>query len=250
MIKEVLKKAGFQDKEIEVYLALLGLGSSLVSDIAKKSGVNRSTAYVIINSLAKRGLVSSTERRGVRLYTAASPDNLVKYLEGMTKRYSELAQSVKKFLPELKSKSAPTGQKPKVRIFEGAEGMKTVYEDALSSLDTIRSYAFKKSIESVLPAEYYNRLTQKKIKIKALFPETSEAREFTTHGKDAGGKIYDFSPDISVYDNKIVFTSPEEGFGLIIESKELAGALKKAFDLSWVEAKKLGRKPMLGTAAA
>ena len=62
-LNDILKKSGFSEKEIGVYSALLELGSSVVSDIAKKARVIRSTAYVVLDSLAKRGLVSATERR-------------------------------------------------------------------------------------------------------------------------------------------------------------------------------------------
>lgn len=50
---------------------------------------------------------------------------------------------------------------------------------------------------------------------------------------------YSFPPEINIYDNKIVFMSLIEKFSLIIESKELADALKKVFELSWKEAVRL-----------
>ena len=50
-----------------------------------------------------------------------------------------------------------------------------------------------------------------------------------------------FSPEINIYDNKIIFMSWQEKFSLIIESQELADAFKKIFDLSWQEAKRLDK---------
>ena len=236
-LTDILKKSGFSDKEIDIYLALLELGSSVASDIAKRAGIIRSTAYVVLDSLLKRGLVTVTERRGVKMYHGASPDELVRHLEESAKQYTVSAGEVKKLLPKLKADHSSGTPRPKVRLFEGEEGMKSVYEDALSSLEAIRSYAFEKveATEQAMPQNYYDRLAKKKIKIRALFPETAKALELAKGGQ------YDFSPDISVYDDKIVFMSPEEKFGLIIESKELASALKKAFDLSWKDAKRSGK---------
>jgi len=243
-LKEILKKSGFSDKEIDIYLALLELGSSVASDVAKRSGVIRSTAYVVLDALMKRGLVTVSERRGVKMYHGASPDELVRHLEESAKQYTVSASEVKKLLPKLKADHASGIPRPKVRLFEGEEGMKSVYEDALSSLETIRAYAFEKSdTAEAMPRNYYDRLAKNNIKVRALFPETSQALEMA---KKSGGGTYDFSPDISVYDDKIVFMSPEEKFGLIIESKELASALKKAFDLSWKEAKKAGKLSLAG----
>jgi hypothetical protein len=53
---------------------------------------------------------------------------------------------------------------------------------------------------------------------------------------------YNFSPEINIYDNKLVFMSLKERFGLIIESEEIATAMKKIFELSWAEAQRLNRK--------
>ena len=56
--KEKLQELGLSEKEARVYLALFELGPSVVSGLAKKAGINRSTTYVILETLAKRGLVS------------------------------------------------------------------------------------------------------------------------------------------------------------------------------------------------
>jgi sugar-specific transcriptional regulator TrmB len=247
-IEGVLKKSGFSEKEIEVYLALLRLGSSIVSDIAKRAGINRSTTYVVLDALAKRGLVSITERRGVKVYNSISPEQLVQYLEGTAKQYTELAGAARELLPKLKLETAKQELSPKVRFFEGAEGMRTVYEDALTSLETIRAYASNVTQEGTVPERFYDRLAKKNIKVKMIFPETSEIQELTK-GNHAALARPAFSPDISIYDNKIVFMSPINKFALVIESPDLAEALKKAFDLSWEEAKRSNKKPFFGTSA-
>ncbi len=146
MVKELLAKFGFSEKETAVYLALFGLGASVVSDIARKAHINRSTAYVVLDALTKRGVVNITERRGVKMYHPVSPDNLVKHFEQMAQQYSELAIQAKKILPKLKAETEPSAQLgPRIRLFEGAEGMRTVYQDAVASLEMIRSHGKKGS---------------------------------------------------------------------------------------------------------
>ena len=124
-LEAVLRKSGFSEKEAEVYLSLLKLGSSIVSDIAKKAGINRSTTYVILDALAKRGLVSITERRGVKVYNSISPEQLVQYLENNAKQFSELASVAKELIPKLKVETPKKESVPKIQIFEGEESMKT-----------------------------------------------------------------------------------------------------------------------------
>ena len=251
-ILEKLEKFGLSHKEAKVYISLLELGTSIVSDVAKKAQINRSTAYVLLETLAKNGLVSISERKKVRLYTPASPERLVQLLEESVKKYTELVGVAHNILPELKSIYSGVGPKPRVQFFEGPEGIKTAYEDTLNSGETIRAYASIESMHETLPdyfPEYYKRRSAKNIKIRAIFPDTAEARERIKYNKEEAREAllvpkekYAFSPEINIYDNKVVFMSWLEKFALIIESEELADALKKAFELSWQEALRLNEK--------
>lgn len=213
-LKDKLKEFGFSDKETNVYLALIELGSSVVSAIAKKAGVNRSTAYVVLEALMKRGLVSMTERRGARLFNAASSKKLVEHLETTAKQYANLARIAKKMAPKMKllEKADKSRQlQPKVQLFEGKEGIRTVYGEMLSSLEGIRGHEFKKG-------------------------------EFKTY--PATGKGFSEVPQIAVHGKKIILISPEEKFAAVVESQELADKLKKILDSARQETKgKLFFKP-------
>ena len=68
MLIENLEKFGLSKKEASVYLALLGLGPSLVSDISDKAKMNRSTTYVILESLADLDLVTVFEKNKIKIY--------------------------------------------------------------------------------------------------------------------------------------------------------------------------------------
>ena len=56
--KESLKHIGLNEKEIQIYLSLLELGSSTVLAIAKRSGIKRPTAYLVLQSLVEKGFAS------------------------------------------------------------------------------------------------------------------------------------------------------------------------------------------------
>lgn len=230
-------------------MSLLELGPSVVSDIARKTKTNRSTTYVLLESLVNKGLVSISEKNKIKLYNPSSPERLIKYLEDTVQKYTELVGVAHGILPELKSMYVGVGPKPRVQFFEGHEGIKTAYEDTLSSKETIRAYASIENMHQVLAdyfPEYYRRRAAKKINIRAIFPDTKEARERIKYNKEemreaylVPSSRYAFSPEINIYENKIVFMSLVEKFALVIESKELADALKKVFELSWNEARRL-----------
>lgn len=71
MPEQQLKQLGFSDKEAKVYMASLELGPDTAQEIAKKAGVNRTTTYVIIEKLIKKGKKRSF-RSGWREYDGSN----------------------------------------------------------------------------------------------------------------------------------------------------------------------------------
>lgn len=249
-IDKVLQNFNFSEKEVAVYLALLELETASATQIADQSQINRSTVYVVIEALQKRGLISITkEEDSITKYVASPPERLLQLAEEETKRYQGLVGQIHSVLPELKSRYRGNKPRPKVRLYEGKEGLVSAYEDTLTSSEPIRAYASIENMHKALPGyfpDYYKRRASKGISIRSIFPATEEAHQRATYNKEecresalVPADEYSFSPEINIYDNKIVFMSLVEKFSLIIESKELTDALKKIFELSWKEATRL-----------
>ncbi|MFH1089794.1 MAG: helix-turn-helix domain-containing protein [Candidatus Uhrbacteria bacterium] len=253
-LKNFLLSLAFSEKETNVYLALLTLGKGTVSEIARQAEMNRTTGYDILSKLVNYGLVSVSGKEPKQEYVAESPDKVVNFLENKKRETEKQIVGAKKFLPQLKS-IHNIGSRPKIRFYEGKEGLKQVYEDTLTSHEAIRAYATVDDMHAALPdyfPKYYERRAKKGIHIRAIIPKTpsgidrskqdrAEARETALIPPDK----YYFSPEINIYDNKIMIASWREKLGIIIESPEIADAMKKIYELAWTEAKRLdlaGRK--------
>ena len=252
-IEHVLENFGFSSKEIPVYLSLLQLETATASQIADASNINRSTVYVVIESLQKRGLIGTQkEQEGITKYSATPPERLLQLAEEETKKYKSLVGQIHSILPELKSKYRGNKPRPRVRFYEGKEGLISAYEDTLTATEEIRAFASIENMHKAIPGyfpEYYIRRSNKGISIRSIHPDTEEAQERSKNNKLelrvsalVPANKYNFSPEINVYDNKIIFMSLLEKFSLVIESSELAEAFKKVFDLAWEEAKRLDKK--------
>lgn len=72
---------GFSEKEARVYLASLESGSASVADIAERAGVKRSTAYVMLKSLAARGLVGPAANGKKSDVCALHPQRVLEMIE-------------------------------------------------------------------------------------------------------------------------------------------------------------------------
>lgn len=237
----------FSHKEAAVYLALLELGRSTVARIARKAEINRTTGYDILDSLVVKGLASVSGKEPKQEYVAESPENIRKLLESRIERDKKFLGEATELIPQLKSMHN-VGKRPQVRFYEGTEGLKEVYEDTLTSHETIRAYANIEDMHMALPdyfPKYYQRRTQEGIAIRAIFPDNAAARERVTHDPQEARESalvpadkYFFSPEINIYDDKIMIASWRERLGIIIESKEIAEAMKSIYELAWAEAKR------------
>ena len=251
-LRDSLLSMGFSEKEANVYLALLELGKGAVSNIARKAGLNRTTGYHILDSLAGKGLVSISGKEPLQEYVAESPERITELLKAKFEEYEKYLNQAKQTVPQLKS-FHNVSDRPKVRFYEGKQGLIDVYEDTLNSREPILAYANIEAMDKALPGYfegYYKRRTKKGIKIRAIFPENpqsifrtsrnkAEARESVLVPEDR----YYFSPEINIYNNKVMVASLKERLGIIIESTEIADAMKKIFELAWIGAKTLEKKP-------
>ena len=150
-----LETIGLSGKEVLVYLALLELGQATAAKIARMAGINRTTAYDILGSLESKWLVTALGKEPKQEYKAESPDNLIKYQKDRIKRDENYLAMIQELVPELKSIHA-VGDRPVVRFYEGEEGLRHVYEDTLTSGETIRAYASVEDTNAGLPNYFPN----------------------------------------------------------------------------------------------
>lgn len=247
MIQELLSVLGFSKKESLVYLALLEVGSGKAQEIAKKTRLNRTTVYDIFETLMQKGLVSKYKKGSATFFNALEPKHLLTYLEReqeeQVKKLEKRKRQVSALLPQLISLQNIFTSKPKVRFFEGEKGMREAYEDTLTSKGIILAYANVKTMHEGLPnffPEYYARRAENKIFIKAILPRNELSIERAKHNQAEmrdtrflPDKEMSFSPEVNIYNNKILIASWKEQMAILIESAELAALQKLTFDLLW-----------------
>lgn len=249
--QNALQKLGINKKESDLYISFLGIGKGKVSEIAKRAGINRTGAYDILANLSQKGLVSISGKEPKQEYRCEDPEQILKFLRHNIERKEEDYRYAQLLLPELKS-MYKVGTRPQVKFYEGVEGVKKVYEDTLTASGPFVAMAsyddMHKTLKGYFP-DYYRRRAAKGLFVRGIVPATElamerkkmnpfEARELALVPKE----LFDISPDIEIYDNKVMIASWKEELGIIIESQEIADALKKLFELAWKEAKRLDGK--------
>lgn len=236
MLTSLFQKLGLTDKEAKIYLANLEIGSSPVSKIASKAKINRVTTYDILEKLIKKGLINFIVRAKVKYFTATDPELVVN-------EFKKRSEELQKALPDLKRLHGDTVH-PRVRYFEGVEGIKNIYTDTLTSKTEILNYCNSKQIRAFWPGydiEYVKERAKNGIFLKGIAPEDEYGHQVQNQDKDNNREIrliskekFNFSNEINIYDDKVaIISSKDELIGMIIESHEIAETQRSIFKMVW-----------------
>ncbi|MFH1430087.1 MAG: helix-turn-helix domain-containing protein [Candidatus Uhrbacteria bacterium] len=247
-LEKEIQKLGLSEKETKVYLSSLELGPQPVQDIARKAGVNRATTYVMIENLAQRGLMSSFERGKKRLFSAEAPDRLLSLLRVQVEELREREREFSQVLPELRAILASAGERPRVRFFEGSEGVRAIREEILATEATdlwavIEARVGANELATPEHEEYDRKMVAKGVRQHVLYTGTVAPEEIKQHQNWEFRKIPDgivpFRGELDVFGNKIfAFTYTGKLIGLVAESEDLAETLRSVIQLAWIGAAK------------
>lgn len=249
-----LEKSGFTIKEAKVYLACLELGGAFPSRIAEYAGVNRSTAYAVLLNLSVRGLVNEVEKRNKIFYQAEKPAKLIAHAEKRAALVAEQLEEVRALVPDIEGLYAALVNQPKVRYFEGTEGMIEIYKDMLDVKKKYEMLAWSNAaqLENVFPVKFFTEFRRTKerlgITTRGIIPDTDADRsynekffagykpEIVPKFRYIPAKEFPFRGEITVYgENKVSIVNLNKEYltGIIIEDETVHDMMRLIFDLSW-----------------
>jgi sugar-specific transcriptional regulator TrmB len=204
--------------------------------VAAKAGLQRTNFYDLLPRLVQLGLIKQSKRGGKQVFYALNPDD---FFALEAQRLEQLRQA----LPELKAISNAPVEKPHVFFYEGAAGVKQVYDNMLRHrgeivMFTTPSFVSKEQL-SLLKDHVPQRvaLGNRLRMIGEVSPENMmlkkrdevELRETRLLSKDQ----YHSNVEIGIYGKKVYIADYRQLFGMEIESSDVASTLRMIFELTW-----------------
>ncbi|MFO7807105.1 MAG: helix-turn-helix domain-containing protein, partial [Candidatus Moraniibacteriota bacterium] len=232
-------------------LASLELGKSSVQDIAKKADIKRPTAYVIIEELMQKGLMSSVTQDKKQYFFAESPEKLNILFREQEQEIQRKKEYLDKILPELNSVKALSTDKPVVRYFEGKDGLRAMSEEFFSvnhneparmlySVDLLHK-TFSQNERTGIRKKRTNR----KIKTKVFYSYKDDDLESDNYSQriKVDENKFPIEADIAIFKNKVRLATMKDKFlGMIIEDDEIVKTLKSLFEMAWKRQKENRKK--------
>lgn len=251
---EELRSVGLSEKAAIVYAAVLELGVAYPSKVAERTKLNRTTVYHILTDLAVKGLVTEIERKNKLCYQIERPERLVRFAKTQIRLAEERAERAQKMLPDIEGLYALTPNKPRVRFFEGLEGVLAVYEDHISGSEPYEMLGYsnvEKLMEVLPPAFVKNYVTRKeelRITTRGIFPDTDFSKNYNKEIYRGASKKtlvearlipadqFPHEVEITIYGKdkvSIINFQKNTLIGVIIEDQTVSQMMRMIFELAW-----------------
>jgi len=249
-INSLLGEIGLTKSEIAVYFALLELGSSTTGPIIKRAEIAAGKAYLVLDKLALKGLVTYSIQSGVKYYHAKDPEKLLDYLKEKEEGIIKKAEKLKEMIPSLKARYEAQKYKPLAEVYEGVKGFKSFYDWVIKELkreESIDIMGVPREANEKFSA-YLMNWNKERIKggVRMRIIYNSDSREFgKIREKMKLTEVRYMKPELEtpawidifgeyvatiiVHGNPVVF---------VIKNKEAAESYKKYFEILWKSAEK------------
>jgi sugar-specific transcriptional regulator TrmB len=257
LIQKTLESLGLNDKEIVIYLMMLQVGTAPASTLGERTGIQRSTAQYTCQQLAKSGIVRMLQKGNTYLYTPEPPEKLLLLLEKQKMELTKKEEQVHRIVGNLKGMMNPHAVLPKIRFFEGKDGVIEGYTTVMKSMaekGTILSFLhaldevedqfglakpLKKVTDALRHKEITNWVISPKSKTSLEWQKQDEPPLRLTRLLPPAERL---SPvEIMIFNDSLfgVTVERDQIFGYIVENKTITHMHRLAFLSLWEE---LGKK--------
>lgn len=238
LIDQFQQNLNLNPKEAATLLAILEIGPASISDIAKRAKIKRPTVYYLIEELIKKGLVLKVPAGKRVFYKANEPKRILSLLD-------QKKQSFEKILPQLESLFLTKPNQPKVRFYEGKEGLKNIYEEMLNThknVYTIFSFDDFLTVFTEKDNEHFFQILKNAGgQLYDLIKSTPLAKKSVkseTYRKGIAKikflpETFKVSIDQMVTGNKVAMLAFKSLAGVIIEDQDIADSQKEFIKYIW-----------------
>lgn len=240
---EILKKAGLNETQADVYDCLLKNGALTPTELATKTSQSRENCYMIAKRLTELGLIEQTKDKKAK-YRVLNPSALETLVEKRRKIMAKNEKYVKDNLSSLLDIFYANNEMPGARTLEGIEGIKEVYNDNLRVKKDV--YFLRTKADSILGDDddlnsfmryYRDQRPLLGIHTYALTPFISQERRIAKSGRDAALNFhrvwmpeedYTTPVEIQAYGDKVALISfGETQMATIITSPVISEAVRQ-----------------------
>jgi sugar-specific transcriptional regulator TrmB len=239
MNEDILIDIGLSTNEAKIYISLIDLGLSTITQVADKCKLHRANVYDSIKKLVNKGLVSYVQKEGITLYEANNPECLLRIIK-------EKEAKLKNIMPQLMLSKKMAASKGEAHILESIPSFINILYEFLKYNEPIICYGIPpiapEMMKTKMPHFHAERL-RLKIPMKHIYNHNAKDRiKFLNKMPCTSARFLPESFDSQVSTNicgdQVVLALWIKPVLIIqIKNQQIADSYKRYFSLLWEAAK-------------
>lgn len=246
ILHDILKQAGLDETESQVYTTLLDSGALTILALSQKSGLKRTNLYNVLETLEKKNLVKKINKTKTTQY-APNPPRAIQELLQIKEDQIEFAKNTyEALIGSLQSKYALVDHKPLITYFEGLPGLQKVYQDILDAGEDLLLFRStyddkRKDVDRLIQKQITEQI-KRNIHAKVISPPESDSKKVYTqlnkiHLVDEH-YIYKYPlalpAQILIYGQKTAISTVRKDIIItLIDNKDITDTFRELFKLIW-----------------
>lgn len=236
--EQILSDIGMTNNEIKIYLSLLELGSTTVTNISEKTKLHRTNVYDILKKLTEKGLASYIKQDNITFYEASDPNTLLGLLK-------EKEENLKKIIPQLLLSRKLAENTSDILIVKGVTPFIETLHELLNHEKEILVFGIPQRAIKLLGARifpFHKTRTLRKIPLKQIY--SIDLKKQVTNKSDelTQTRFYenqDFNVSSIICNKEILITEwTKEVITLRIKSEAVMKHYEAQFSTLWQNSKR------------
>lgn len=235
-VNEILSTFGLNEKDRRTYLALLPLGATTLSPLARVSGLPLTTVQSVIGRLAEKGVVRVTKRGSRHVYEALDPVVLRRLLE---RQVEEMAGIV----PVLQKLRSAATVAPKIRVYYKERVTDIFHRALLAKNKLVHEIVSARELQEILGEKFHftRRRVKSGVRLRSLRVEANEIKRYSAAAHMRELREAKFLPremtfrgSIMFWDDTVAFfATADEALAWTVDSPVVRQMIQQVFESLW-----------------
>jgi len=219
ILKQNLINLGLSEEEILVYLSALEHGTVTVLELARNTGIPRTTVYLLIDSLVEKKLLVLGSGEKKKHYLPASPEDLIRLAQLKKEQMQETLHSLRDELPQLHALYRLYHTQPRIQYYQGKNEIIKLFAEALKE-EKIYLYLLSQDFTSYFGSylkTFRDEFKKRMCYTKEILSESVANLQYQKENNSMRNQIILLSQsdviniDSMIYGDKIAFLTYKDG---------------------------------------
>lgn len=236
-LEGLLEGTQMSPSQAKTYVAGLELGSATLADIARRTGLSKTTAFEALSDLCERKFARVARRKKSVTYRMTDPEHAVVLLRGAVSEQAAMIDDLARAIPLFSALLG--GNRPSTVIHEGADAIDGYFAhlelvkprivDEIVHADDIYAWIDEKTL---LAARKKYKWQPKSGRVLSTGKRRNPNPIFVQRRLNPSWGA--FRGNLAIYDSYVsIVTYTKRLTTIIIESKPLADSLRMLFEVAW-----------------